>query len=640
MMPRRPLPFVFAFVATLVLFAAGCRSCGGDKTVAEVKRHQGDVTRDTASTQQKWEPAPDGAKLAMGDGLRTGASSEAIVKLARGGTLKLPPETTIRFLTGAPGTSGAGKLAIEAGEASIEAESGEVTIETTIGVARIESGGTLRIAAGPGGATRFEVSIGAARIDTEDGGVALSPGKAFEISLGGAIVERDIVDASADAAKRVETPAPAVVDAGPGAVAAEVHGKGARVQARGSKTWQPLAEGTATVGYGDLVEVPSGVSIDVRRGADHGRLVGAGRFVVGEGEGALVTANAGKVELDATSDDVLVAVPGGIIVAKSGGSRVAVDVGAGGTKATVLRGEAEVRGKTTESLRAGEGAAVNTKGAVALSGRGPDRADFFATAGESLVIRDPRPPTALGFDFSSVCSGPALVARGDVSARGDKRAALFFPPGVHNYTVRCIGPDGLEEKPAATGVVTVVADAARAELPRLPPSTVVDMDGRRYTVLYQNLLPSVVARWQEAPASAGGYALHLDGQTLKADGARHSFRSGSVTEGSHTLWFATADGAKKSPETTLVIKFDNAAPAASVREPEDGSFKPGDSVKVSGVVVEGWTVAVNGQPVPLDEQRRFSTTTTAAVSDNAVVIRLSHPQRGTVHYVRHAGAAK
>ncbi len=625
-----------ALLLVLALVTSGCRSCGDDKSVAEVKRHQGVVTRDTAATQQKWEPAADGAKLALGDGLKTGPSSEAIVKLTRGGTLKLPPETIIRFLTGAPG--GTGRLAVEAGEASIEAEGGQVTVETSIGVAHIESGGTLRIAAGAGGSTRFEVSIGSARIDMEDGGVALAPGKAFEIALGGAIVEREIVDAGPDVAERADAAPPPETDAGAGAIAVEVHGKGVRVQNRGGKSWLALAEGGGSVAPGDTLDVPGGASVDLRRGAQHGRLVGAGKYVVADGD-ALVAASAGKVELETSSEDVVVNVPGGVIVAKSGG-RMQLDVGPGGTKATTLRGEGEVRGKTTETLRAGESATMSTKGVVATSNRGPERPDFTANAGESLVIRDPRPPTALAFDFSSVCSGGAgVLARGDASIRGEKRAALFFPPGHHTYTIRCIGPDGIDEKPAATGTVDVIADAARADLPRLPPSTVVDMDGRRYTVMYQNLLPAVVARWQDAPPGAG-YVLHVDGQTFRADAARHALKAGSVGEGSHVLWFETADGAKKSAETTLVIKFDNASPAASVREPEDGSFKAGDSVKVAGVVVEGWTVSVNGQPTPLDEQRRFSTTATAAPGENAIVIRLTHPQRGTVHYVRHAGGAR
>jgi hypothetical protein len=87
------------------------------------------------------------------------------------------------------------------------------------------------------------------------------------------------------------------------------------------------------------------------------------------------------------------------------------------------------------------------------------------------------------------------------------------------------------------------------------------------------------------------------------------------------------------------VKFDNAAPAASIREPADGSFGPTDTVKVAGLVSEGWSVSINGTAVPLDEQQRFSTTATPVPGENAIVLRLSHPTRGVVYYVRHAGAA-
>ena len=221
--------------------------------------------------------------------------------------------------------------------------------------------------------------------------------------------------------------------------------------------------------------------------------------------------------------------------------------------------------------------------------------------------------------------------------RGERKVNIGFFPGVYPYSIRCVGADGLEEKEAAKGVITVIQDAARADIPKLPPSTVVDADGRKYTILYQNLLPQVVARWTGAPGGGKGATLVIDGKKQAAEGARATLKSGSIGEGTHTLKFE-ADG-KTSPETTLVVKFDNAAPAASIREPADGSFGPTDSVKVAGLVSEGWSVSINGTAVPLDEQQRFSTTATPVPGENAIVLRLSHPQRGVVYYVRHAAGA-
>jgi hypothetical protein len=630
----------FLWLVCLLVVGVACKR---GTTVAEVTKPRGDVKRDTASTMTKWEAAPEGAKLALGDGVKTGPSAETVVRLTSGGTIAVSSNTTIRLLASKPGAANP-KVGVEAGEASIEAESGALDLETSIGSAHIEAGGKLRVTAGDSG-TRVEVTVGAARIDTEGGGVDLTPGKSFDVSVGGAIVEADpdAKDAGADETKAAVAEPEAAAD--DGKVVLQVHGSGVRVQAKGASAWTPIKDGAASAAVGDTLDVPNGASVDAQRGRIRGRVVGQGKFVLGEG-GALARATSGRVELEATSDDVVVDVPGGTIVAKGGAeggkSRVAAEVRANDTKVTVRQGQGEIRGKNTETVRAGESATLDKKGVAVVAARGLDRSDLAIRAGESIIIRDPKGVTAVGFDFSSVCPGAAVVARGAENTgavRGDRRVNMAVPGGHHEYTVRCIGADGVEDKPAATGAVTVVADSARALLPKVPPATLVDMDGRRYTVLYQNQLPSVIARWADAPPGKS-YVLRLDKDRIKSDTAKKELKTGTVSEGTHTLSFETEDGSKKSAETVLVIKFDNAAPAASVREPADGSFSPGDSVKVAGVVVEGWTVQVNGQPVPLDEQKRFSTTTVVPANETAIVLKLSHPKRGTVHYVRHAAPAR
>lgn len=638
-------------LCVLPMSTTGCESCSKDAHVGELKSHHGTVSRDTAKSKQEWQAANDGAKLAMGDGLKTAAGADAIVHLTTGGNIAVSSDTTIRFLPGTPNAKGGragSKLAIETGEASIDADDHGLTVETTIGVAQIEPGGKLRVSADGTGTSRVEVVVGAARLETEDGGVALAPGKSFEVSLGGAVIEREIADASADASKtkKPDVPPPEV-DAGAatGPIAVVVKGAGVRVQTKGETAWKPAAEGEMTIAPGDSLDVPGGASVDIRRGARHARVTGAGKYVAGDAD-TLLRASSGHVEIEATSEEVAVEVPGGVVVAKpeGGKSRVDADVGNASTRVSVRQGKGEVRGRGANAepmaIRAGEAATLSPKGVAAAVARAPEKTDFTIRAGDSIIIRDPKPPTALGFDFSAACpSGSGVVSRGEgatmVSARGEKRAGMFLPAGHHDYAVRCIGPDGVEDKPAASGSVTVVADAARAELPRLPPSTVVDMDGRRYTLLYQNLLPAVIARWADGPQT-GSFVLVVDNQRTKSTTPKQSLKSGAIGEGTHTLHFETEDGSKRSVDTTLVIKFDNAAPAASVREPADGSFGPGDTVKVAGVVVEGWTVSVNGVAVALDEQKRFSTMTTVPAGENAIVLKLSHPKRGTVYYVRHA----
>jgi hypothetical protein len=97
-------------------------------------------------------------------------------------------------------------------------------------------------------------------------------------------------------------------------------------------------------------------------------------------------------------------------------------------------------------------------------------------------------------------------------------------------------------------------------------------------------------------------------------------------------------GGTRSPTTTLAIGFDNAAPTASVRSPDDGSFAPGQTVRVAGIALAGWSVAVDGTPLPLDPQQRFEAQVQVPPTQDGIAIRLSHPSRGVHYYVRHGSS--
>ena len=51
----------------------------------------------------------------------------------------------------------------------------------------------------------------------------------------------------------------------------------------------------------------------------------------------------------------------------------------------------------------------------------------------------------------------------------------------------------------ATGTLRVDRESGRAPLPKTAARTTVEMDGREYTILYQNLLPEVTLAWRKAP---------------------------------------------------------------------------------------------------------------------------------------------
>jgi hypothetical protein len=86
------------------------------------------------------------------------------------------------------------------------------------------------------------------------------------------------------------------------------------------------------------------------------------------------------------------------------------------------------------------------------------------------------------------------------------------------------------------------------------------------------------------------------------------------------------------------IRFDNAAPAASLTAPGNGQFTPGQSVTVSGAALEDWNVSVGGKTLPLDAQQRFSTTAAAPSEERALAILFVNPRRGAHYYLRRGAA--
>lgn len=642
-------------VIALLVVAAGCGdcACGGDDTIAELRTTEGEVQRDHSGAVGRWEGAAVGATFVFGDGLRTRDASRASVLFRGGGEMRVDPRSVVRFLRTRPESNERG-VGVETGQVEIEAGGVPLRIRTGVGVAVLEGGARVQLR-GEDGALRFTVTVGAATLESAAGTTALTAGQGIVVDIGGAVLERfggAALAPDAGPAPRPPDAAPrdaGMVDAGPmaaTAIAATVEGGRAQLRAPGARRWSAIAEGNVALVAGSGVRVPRGVRVEVVRGAERARLIGAGEYVVGAADGALVQAISGRVDVEATGSDVVVRAPGGTIVARGAGegSAARIDaIGRGETEVEVERGTVELRGAGgVERLRAGESATLGGAGEVEVSGRGPERAHFTVPAGESFTVRDPAPPTAIGFRIGSACSGGGSVqvlrgARPVASAAGSGTVNVLVPAGAHRYRVRCAGSEAI----ASQGSVRVMRDSGMARLPSTPPATIVDTDGRRYTVLYQNLLPQIIVRWMSAPAG-GPFVLRVSGpggaRNVDAATARHQFDSGELGEGIHTLTFARSGGAQ-SPPTTLAIRFDNAAPSASLREPANGSFAAGASVAVRGVALEGWNVTVNGESIPLDEQHRFDGNAQVGADAAGIAIRLFHPRRGVHYYVRRASGS-
>jgi hypothetical protein len=348
-------------------------------------------------------------------------------------------------------------------------------------------------------------------------------------------------------------------------------------------------------------------------------------------------------------------VPGGsiVLVAAGAGSRQAqVTVDHHSTQVVAEAGQLELRGRvSTTSLGAGQSGALDDKGIAHAEATGPTVADLSIPAGESSVIHSPRGAAAVRIRLEGVCPGDAVVevasGKGKRSAfvRGDGPAPIVaMAAGSSVHRVRCLDADGRAGEVQKTGTVQVMRDSGAVPVPRTAPHDFVDADGRHYSLLYQNILPQITARWPHAPAERL-VVLHLvpakgAPQTFPARGSTAALPAGAIAEGEYQLWFEVdGDPSTRSPDTTLRVAFDNAAPAAEVLQPVEGQAA-GDVIHVAGNAVEGAAVSVEGVAIPLDAAFRFKGDVPAPGGehkDRSVAVRIAHPTHGVHYYLRTLG---
>lgn len=312
------------------------------------------------------------------------------------------------------------------------------------------------------------------------------------------------------------------------------------------------------------------------------------------------------------------------VVALGGGGRFAVDLG----KPDVVGG--------SEGLTA---APVITNVA---------RVDFTIPAGEAATIHDPEPPTRVGIDFSSRCPRAVVelqdfaLTRVESTAEGDGSANFAIPKGGHRYYVYCLEGGKRPAQPSIRGSIIVQKDAGQTVFGTKAPGNTIDADGRRYTLVYQNLKPVLTIRWPNAPR-APEYLLHLtpDGRQTKSYRTRapeQVFRSGAIVEGNYRYQFQA--GKARSPLSAVKLTFDRNARIGFVQEPADGQAKPGSTVRVQGGAISGATVRINGAQVPVDKLFRFETDAVVPVNQDAFVVRIGHRGAGVHYYLRRLAGVK
>lgn len=514
-------------LAVMLLWSAACgRIAGcGPGSVAQLLEAHGRVERDFKDSVGRWQGAKPQAEFFRGDGLRTSARSAALLRVGRGGKLRVESDTLLRFAAPSRATPDAAPgVDVETGSAMLESTDAELSIRTRSGSARLRPGTRVQLQPTERG-QRFTVLIGGADFKGDDGKtVALGAGQSVFVGIGLAVLD----ESAAKPERHVPT------------------------QAGGASEGRPPPEPATLL--------------------------------------AAVEAHPDPVAVEASEP----------------------------ARPQPARAEPQ-RGETK------------------------DRPDLSARVGQSFRVYDPAPPTAVALNLASECGseGGELRIAGRPPLRDDRRFVVLLPAGMHRYAVHCLSQGAPAANPSASGSVLVIKSDGTRPLPSSAASNSVDTDGRKYTLMYQNLKPIVNVRWPSAP-SAPGYVLQVqtpsgEHRSFRAKTPRYTLEPSSLSDGVYTLQFeASGRTSSHSKPTRIELAFDNAAPTASLQQPPPQGFAPGSSIPLVGVAVAGSRAFVEGRALHLDAQQRFNTRLELSPGDRSFAIRFQNPKHGIRYYVRRA----
>ncbi len=625
-----------ATIATTVTSALLASACNDKPTVlAELVQVAGLVHRSGAEhkkdTIDDWREAKLGTRFYLGDAVRTG-DGEAQLQLGGRSHLGMEPHTILRF--GRPGEGGQDDIALELG--SIEISGGEYQFD--LGEISVEQNGSVRVTAAKGkDGSQVELLVGRASIRT-------SGGEPTPLDLGVVVAFSDIQIRSLRADARPAEPAPdAGIDASPGdtalasAVSIEVNGVVEQRQA-GEGAWQPVPKGTKTIEPGTQVRVTRGKAM-LDNGAVAVQLEKGGGAAVGTELGLSLESGTATVKV-APEKAGQVALPGGalIVTAQPRGASSEVVVGGRESRIRATGGASSLVGQDARlEMRRGESAMLARTGSIRVLVAVPRNHDVAINAGDNATIHDGRGVAAVQFRFGESCpQGGVIELSQSASFRtpslsgGESSANLMVSSGSYHYRLRC-EEGGRDGRAVERGRLSVVRDSGKRPLPEAPPPFQLDADGRTYRVGYQGAIPTMNVVWKGA--SGGGFTLRLAragrDQSFASSTPSYAIPGNKLSEGTYTVWFEKAGS--RSKVSTLIIDFDNTAPAIYIDEPDDGEGWGGE-VAVEGAVLPGWTPSIDGVLLPLDRQRRFRATVPAPAG--ALAIRVSHPQRGVHYYLR------
>lgn len=627
-----------AVVAVVLVAGAACKH--KSQAIAELTSADGPVDRQDGEAAG-WIDAPVGTEYFIGDSART-KDGGAKLTLAGTANVAMQPHTILKF----GGSGSNGRIAVEEGIIDI---TGSGNYQLDIGELNLANNGTVRITAKGKGESSLELTIGSAKVvKTGEAPMDLAIGKpvdVFSLDLGAPKAPVDagvIADAALPALDAaVDSPAQSSDVA-----TIVVTGPRAETQLAGDRTWKKLPAGSGPIAKGTKLRLGAATKATVTARSTTVELGANSRASVGDDLVVTVDAGAATATVQANEAGAVI-LPGGSfeIAATPSPSDTRVDVGATQSKVVVARGGGKLVGSTGGSLdmNRGESATLTRGGTIHVVEGIPQQFDFRLPIGETAVIHDPKPPTAVQFQFLGKCAQGGIVEL-DRDARfrttrvssGKDNANLLIGPGSWAYRLRCtVGAN--EGAPVAQGRITVVKDDGRRPLPAVAATNEVYTDGRTTTLSYQSAIPNLVVRYD---GTGSQFVLHLASggkdDTFPSSSPRITVPGTRLHEGTYTYW-VDHDGTRGDSQkiSTLKIDFDNTAPQVYIESPANGqAFTDNTEVRVSALA--GWTAQLDGTPLPNDNRRRFVAKVGPPSAGNALAIRLSHARIGTHYYLRRA----
>lgn len=402
-----------------------------------------------------------------------------------------------------------------------------------------------------------------------------------------------------------------------------------------------LATGEAEIETGDaalVVDTASGparlgagsrVRLHRRGGETHIEVVVGTARIEREGAEAVALAAGDRVDVSSSGD---VRAPAPATTADAGGA----DAKMAETPAAVIPIDAGApTAPATDGADRASGPTLHGR-AVTIAAP-PAAIDIALPAGETSRVHVARPPAYVRLTVAGLCDGPAVIqvahGRSRHYYRGRDSVPVTFSHGRNRYRVYCQTDGALvpaADKARSRGTVRVLRDAGRRRVKTRAPANSVDIDGRTYRLLYQNRKPTIRFVWPDAPA-ASKYELTITptrgrARNYQAGKPRYTLPSGKLAEGSYRVRMAIPGGAR-SPETRVVLDFDNAAPVAQL---DAATFGP-NGVEVRGLATVGSRVSIDGVDLPLDDHYRFHSRVALPAGRRAIAVKIMR-QGGAVHY--------